>query len=1013
MLLISTLAWSQAAPPRTITDISELLEQYKPDFSATTAARAILERTPPQGASEEALVRFLLERIAAAAMLGDQPERLKAAREAGTHLSARQFARRVLNEWANAEGDSGYVLEAIRIRELSSSQYRAVSGNQMSNNATLAALYADQGNLAAGKKLLADSEAIYRQISSAKWWVENLKALIEGQRGDLFAREGSYAEAEAAYRRAFAAAHNDVDINLQRLAAGVDSPSQNIVVGMRANNGRKLASMLLSMGHMAEAEVFARDLLRHALEWSGPSHPGTARALGLLSNVLLAQGRFNDAEVLARAALTSMTGSGIGGASMSLAGARGRVAGTLVAQQRWQDALAEFDRRRQGLENDPELARFLESDSLNLGIALYQMRHFEQAAVIFERRHRWWLENFGPSHRQTATMLAFGALSRAGLGHKEQALKDLADALAVLIAGARNAQSTNQGGFVGALRFKWIAEGYLRLLTEIHAAHQAPEGFDPVSEAFRIADAARGSRVQVALSASSARAAIRDPELAKLAREAQDGSQRVNSLNAILLDLLSRRPDQQLPQVVAEMRRDIEKLQMRRGELGAEIERRFPEYTSLVDPRPVSLEAARKSLRPGESLIALFCTEDQTFVWAVPHTGAMAFAAVALGAIERSDIVRKLRRSLDSESGILLREIPAFDVALAHQLYTKLLVPVQVGWKDASSLIVVPHGGLGQLPFAVLPTEPSTATHEPERFESYRQVAWLSRKVSLTQLPSVTSLVTLRATKVERAPARTFAGFGDPIFGKTTPQSAALAAATTRGITTRSVYLASRGGAKQLDSAQLAQLPQLPDTAEEVREIAKALQAEEAKDVFLGAQASEKRVKSMDLSDRRVLLFATHGLIPGDLDGLTQPALALTNPAITGDKDDDGLLAVDEIVGLRLNADLVVLSACNTASGDGDGAEAVSGLGRAFFYAGARALLVSNWPVESVSARMLTTDLFARVVKEPQLAPAEALRRSMLGLIDQGTGKAGDTAFSYAHPTFWAPFTLVGDGQGR
>ena len=96
------------------------------------------------------------------------------------------------------------------------------------------------------------------------------------------------------------------------------------------------------------------------------------------------------------------------------------------------------------------------------------------------------------------------------------------------------------------------------------------------------------------------------------------------------------------------------------------------------------------------------------------------------------------------------------------------------------------------------------------------------------------------------------------------------------------------------------------------------------------------------------------------------------------------------------------------------GAEAVSGLGRAFFYAGTRALLVSNWPVETTSAKALTTDLFRRQAADPGLGRAEALRQAMLALID-GLGLvdgAGQSVFSYAHPLFWAPFSLIGDGGG-
>ena len=99
-------------------------------------------------------------------------------------------------------------------------------------------------------------------------------------------------------------------------------------------------------------------------------------------------------------------------------------------------------------------------------------------------------------------------------------------------------------------------------------------------------------------------------------------------------------------------------------------------------------------------------------------------------------------------------------------------------------------------------------------------------------------------------------------------------------------------------------------------------------------------------------------------------------------KRGDGLLTLGEILALKLDADWVVLSACNTASADGETSEAMSGLARAFFYAGARALLVSNWPVETVSAKKLTTDIFRRQADQPGLSRAQALRRSMVQLIN-------------------------------
>jgi CHAT domain-containing protein len=198
------------------------------------------------------------------------------------------------------------------------------------------------------------------------------------------------------------------------------------------------------------------------------------------------------------------------------------------------------------------------------------------------------------------------------------------------------------------------------------------------------------------------------------------------------------------------------------------------------------------------------------------------------------------------------------------------------------------------------------------------------------------------------------------------------------------------------DIRAVLELAPLPDTADEVRTIAKVLGATPDA-LFLREAASETRVKAAALKEYRVVHFATHGLVAGDLSGLSEPALVLTPPAVATEADD-GLLTASEIAALTLNADWVVLSACNTAAGSGAGAEALSGLARAFFYAGARALLVSHWAVYSEAAAELTTKTFAALVDNPKVGRAEAFRGAMLRLIARGEP-----------PSFWAPFVIVGE----
>jgi CHAT domain-containing protein len=298
---------------------------------------------------------------------------------------------------------------------------------------------------------------------------------------------------------------------------------------------------------------------------------------------------------------------------------------------------------------------------------------------------------------------------------------------------------------------------------------------------------------------------------------------------------------------------------------------------------------------------------------------------------------------------------------------------------------------------------------------------WLINKVAIAQQSSASGFLALRQSTPTGRQKQPFVGFGDPLF-------LADAAADTRGVrrmrslavrsvadeTLRALETALNSEAS-LDKTALRNrptlgeafsfLPPLPDTGDELREIAE-ITGGSPSDIYLGARATESNVKSADLTGYRVLAFATHGLVPGELSGLDQPALALANPALTQESNSDGLLTLEEVLGLKLNAEWVILSACNTASADGQASEAVSGLGRAFFYAGTRSLLVSNWAVETVSARLLTTGLFKQQASNPGMDRAEALRQSMQTVMNN---KPTD----YSHPAFWAPFSLVGDGSGR
>jgi len=619
----------------------------------------------------------------------------------------------------------------------------------------------------------------------------------------------------------------------------------------------------------------------------------------------------------------------------------------------------------------------------------------------------------GEGSYEVAEIRGFLAVARAAAGEPQAAVNDCMAAAPVLIR-----ENTNVGERGGAQR-QWaltqILEGCIGVFVDQLKGGESAPGIDALAESFRLADAARGGRVQRALSSSAARTAIADPQLAALARTEQDAEQRLAALNELLTDALSAPPGQQVPRIIEDLRSESAQLLARRNQAKAEIEKRFPDYADLVSPKPPTVGQIKATLREGEALISIYVAANRTFVWAVPKDGNPAVASVPIGKSELTQRVAHLRKALDANA-TTIDDIPKFDVAAAHALYTALLKPVESAWGKATSLLVVPHLALGQLPFALLPTDAATlGANETVSFESYRQVPWLARRVATTQLPSVNALVTLRRAAAADPNRRAYIGFGDPFFSRNQAARAAIAVADD-ALGTRGLRLRNTPKTSGLDSAQLAALPPLPDTRAEILDVAQVMKADLTQDVFLGARASVRAVRSAPLANRKVIHFATHGLVAGELDGLTQPALALSAPELSTPPDGDGLLKMEDILALKLNADWVVLSACNTASADGSGnAEAVSGLGRAFFFAGARALLVSNWPVDSASARNLMTEVFRRQGADATLDRAHALRQAMLQLIDAGVRRdAGDKIlYSYAHPLFWAPFSLVGDGAGR
>jgi CHAT domain-containing protein len=1011
-------------PPRTISDVTTILAQppsidrvYLGSGMPLPRARVFVDEAPPATSDSYGLARFFYRRGMASRQTGRAKQEKDDLVQANTHIQRVAWRRATPDEIERAESDLHIRIPRELARaEAAHGDYRqalahfdeAIHRVPLNDrswlvylNAEAAAVHAERGDLAAAEA--ATREVVERKqtaVASLARFAAIQEAYASSSQAAVFEIRGRLAEAETFWRRA-------VDV----LAADATTSRWTLLDLTRS----RLARTLARAGRLMEAEVEARKALTGSLDKVGRDSAETAAVVQALTIVLTAQGRYPEAEQLARATLAIY--DAVGGSpegSIPIARARLGLASVLAAQGRWIEAIQAYDQVRRDFGDDATFLRLIKSEPDYL-FALVETGRSDEASVVATTLLVDAEATLGRDATTTAVYRTLRGVARAARGEQALALADFATGVGPLLT--RQQQFDDETARTAAdLRRGRILSAYVRLLA---AARGTPveraANLDATTESFRIADVVRGQSVQRALDASAARLSATTPALADIARREQDARKQLVALHGLLANVLSAPADQQNSRVVENLRLEIGRLAQAHTTLTAQITREFPAYAALLNPPVVSLADARAALRDGEALITTLTTRDRTFVWAVPRQGPVGFVAAPLGEEALATAVRELRASLEPKAR-LLGDLPAFDVARAHELYRALLEPVKASWETADSLQVATHGALAQLPFALLPTRPvSVKADAGLLFSGYRAVPWLARSHAVTVVPSVTAMVTLRAFPAGATSRRAFIGFGDPYFSVEQASRAARREAIQRSSADDHTGFSLRNlGFDRLASARLGTLPRLPDTRAEILDIARVLEADLARDVFLGERANEKNATTTDLAAYRVVAFATHGLLPGDLDGLTQPALALTAPEVAH-IDGDGLLTMEKILGLRLDADWVVLSACNSAAASGNGAESISGLGRAFFYAGARALLVSNWPVETTSARVITTDLFRRQKIDPGLTRAKNLRETMNWIIDEGvmvdpvTKKA---IFSYAHPIFWAPFTLVGDGGG-
>jgi CHAT domain-containing protein/tetratricopeptide (TPR) repeat protein len=929
----------------------------------------------------------------------------------------------VLNNLASLYSDQGRYAEAeplhrrdLAIREGALGRDHVEVGTTLNN---LAAIYGNQGLYDKAeplyKRSLAISErALGRDHVEVGTTLNNLAGLYRVQ--------GRYAEAEPLFKRV-------IEIYEKRLGPA----HQN--VGISVNN---LAALYERQGRYLEAIPLYKRTIEIFGKTIGPDHVNVASALSNFAVIYNGLQRYDKAEQLYWRSL-EIYQKAFGPNHPSVGVALNNLAALYIDQGRYSDAELLFKRTvavfQKTLGTDhPDFATALS----HLAAVYYEQKNWELATNYLRR---------GTDVIKSRVRRGNQSLQRPLTGKKRNEATRARRRFSVFVKAAHRLASVKRNLQAD-------------LLQEMFLAAQWPSS----------------SQAAAALARMSARKATGDSTLTMLARTRQDlvsDWQKRDKLRTAAIAQAPQKHERNAKTESMNIKR-LAAIDARVAEIDKRLAKEFPDYAALTNPEPLSVNNVQSYLGADEALVFFLdtaeyaLTPEETFIWVVTKKESR-WVRSSLGTQGLRDTVDALRCGLDSTNWIdastwsvktddhkrrkhqqvarrdrcekltgmtvSSSEDPPFDLARAYKLYKNLFGDIEPLIKD-KHLLVVPSGPLTKLPFQVL------VTQRPRVGTAIADAQWLIRRNVITVLPSVASLKALRRNSRASAAPRAFVGFGNPLldgrqndpdFGAYFKSQAELARNTKRcpnvlasteefefkpmkiaGWVVPDVF-AKFFRAGLGDVAKLRRLSPLPETADELCAVARA-QGVDAGAVYLGKNATEETIKQLnkdgELARRRVLHFATHGLLAGETKrvagSLAEPALVLTPPD-KATEEDDGLLTASEVTQLKLDADWVVLSACNTAGGGGEvNAESLSGLARAFFYAGARALLVSHWNVDSHATVKLIIGAFAALKQDPTIGHAKALQSAMLAVMVGTTRRK--TLTPAAHPAVWAPFVVVGEG---
>jgi CHAT domain-containing protein/tetratricopeptide (TPR) repeat protein len=920
--------------------------------------------------------------------------------------------------------DHGKYVEAIPIAERYVSLARRKHGENHVKYALaiawLASLYEAQGRYTEAEPLrrrtLASDEKSYgREHPEVATDLISLAALYRDQ--------GRYGEAEPLYKRSLA---------IREKALGPDDP--DIATSLAG-----LAALYWTQERYVEAEPLYKRALAIREKALGPDDADVASLLNSLAALYYGQARYSEAEPLYNRSL-AIYEKELGPDAPDIAPSLNNLAALYQVQNRYPEAEPLYNRalaiREKALGPDhPDVATSLN----NLATLYLAQGRYTDVESLSKRALTIVEKVLGADHPYVAMYVS-----------------NLADLYLAQVDWARAAHSWRRGtGIIARRAQQGIRSGeittgkgksesqrqnyqFFGLLKTVYrlATGDPKTDLEDAREMFETAQWALASEAAVSLAQMAARAASGDPAIVVRVRERQDLVAEWQKLDSVRTAAVSLSPAKRDQKAEAAMGARLEAINKRIGEIDATLKDKYPDFAALSNPAPLSVADVQTLLGSDEALVMFLDTPEmkptaeETFVWVVTKsevrwvrsdlgTRSLQYDVAGLrcgldydgtwGAEPSrcSDQLKTSYTDLDHRKG---KPLP-FDLLRAHALYKALFGKFE-DMIEGKHLLIVPSGALTQLPFQVLNTA------KPDG-RDFRSAAWLVKSHALTILPSVSSLKALRQLAKASHATRTLIGFGNPLLdGPDARYSSWAAAARWKTSCSKipeqrvAALTSERGGVLPLnlrggnaDVAQIRSQVPLPETADELCAVAQYLSVS-GDDIWLGNRAREAEIKCLseagELAKYRIIHFATHGALAGQVSANSEPGLILTPPKAASERDD-GYLSASEIAALKLDADWVILSACNTAAGGANAAEPLSGLARAFFYAGARALLVTHWSVYSNATVKLITGAIGRMAANKGVGRAEAMRQSMLAMIDKGEPLE-------AHPAYWAPFAVVGEG---